>query len=334
MTSTIVQIDMESILLTLQSLDTPDLLNIIEHAVVEMEKRSNDSVTDDKIKATIRTKAEAKKNEEADVKAIVEALNNQHSVCGTQLRNAFKTTTGLDIQAARQSLTAGGRKTHYDFEVQVSAVWYKVEHKGSKAYKSIDSSLPPWTGGVQFYNGTGKTYTLGHLYARQWYDRYIASGVLSTKYGITSTPPDYETWFSKDAMRQGDPSTPFGKELRSKFRGEGITTKDGCFTERDEMVRDLVLSDSDMETLKAEVLATAKNVLKEKDYWLQINGDINGNFYCKWSTPLTITTITDVKKIECSDVLFEFSTDMGFPINARLRWGKGQGLSNIRIDLK
>ena len=89
-----------------------------------------------------------------------------------------------------------------------------------------------------------------------------------------------------------------------------------------------------METLKAEVLATAKNVLKEKDYWLQINGDINGNFYCKWSTPLTITTITDVKKIECSDVLFEFSTDMGFPINARLRWGKGQGLSNIRIDLK
>jgi hypothetical protein len=33
-------------------------------------------------------------------------------------------------------------------------------------------------------------------------------------------------------------------------------------------------------------------------------------------------------------VLFEFSTDMGFPIRAMLRWGKGQGLSNIRIDLR
>jgi hypothetical protein len=136
-------------------------------------------------------------------------------------------------------------------------------------------------------------------------------------------------------MRQGDPTTPFGLELRSKFRGEDASDKkDSCFAERDEMVKDFVASDADIETLKTEVLATAQAVLKEKDYWLQINGDINNKFHCKWSKTLTITTITDVKRTPSSDVQLEFSTDMGFPIIARLRWGKGQGLSNIRIDLK
>jgi hypothetical protein len=282
-----------------------------------------------------RTKSAAKKNEEADVKAIVTALNSPQTAQGAQLRAAFKSKFGLDVDAARQPQGAGGRSKHYDFEIQVAGEWRKVEHKGSATYKGFDADLPPWTGGVQFYNGTGKTYALGRLYARQWYDRYIASGILKTKYGLTSPVSDYETWFAKDAMRQGDPTTPFGKELRSKFRGEGAPhLGGGCFAERDEMARDLALSDTDMETVKAEVLTIAQSVLSEKDYWLQINGDINGKFCCKWSPPLKITAITGVKRVPCSDVLLEFSTDMGFPIRAMLRWGKGQGLSNIRIDLR
>lgn len=282
-----------------------------------------------------RTKSDAKKNEEADLNAIVAALNSPQTAQGAQLRAAFKSKFGLDVDAARQPQGAGGRSKHYDFEIQVAGEWHKVEHKGSTTYKGFDDALPPWTGGVQFYNGTGKTYTLGRLYARQWYDRYIASGIIAAKYGVTSPAPDYETWFAKDAMRQGDATTPFGKELRSKFRGEGAPhLGGGCFDERDEMAATLALSDADMETVKAEVLAIAQSVLSEKDYWLQINGDINGKFCCKWSPPLKITTITGVKRLQCSDVLLEFSTDMGFPIRAMLRWGKGQGLSNIRIDLK
>jgi hypothetical protein len=286
--------------------------------------------------AAARTKADAKKNEEADVKAIVEALNNPQTAHGAQLRAAFKAKFGEDIEAARQPQGAGGRSKHYDFEVQVAGAWRKVEHKGSKTYKGFDSELPPWTGGVQFYNGSGKTYTLGRLYARQWYDRYIASGAIKHKYNIAAPAPDYETWFAKDAMKQGAPTTPFGKELRSKFCGEGggVRGRSGCFDERDEMARDLTLGDADMETVKAEVLAIAQSVLSEKDYWLQINGDVNSKFCCKWSPPLKITTITGVKRVPCSDVLLEFTTDMGFPIRAMLRWGNRQGLCNIRIDLR
>lgn len=318
---------MSSISSGLKSLDTSDLMTVIDSIILEMESRSKD-----KQKTETRTKSNAKKNEDADVKAIVAALNSPQSVQGAKLLSAFKEETGLDIESARQPQGAGGRSEHYDFEIQVGGIWYKVEHKGTQTYKDFNNNSPPWIGGVQFYNGTAKKYTLGCLYARQWYDRYISSGAISRKYGISSSVPDYESWFAKDAMRQGDPSTPFGLELRSKFRGDD--KKGGCFDERNEMTRDLVFSDSDMETFKAEVLSTAQSALKEKDYWLQINGDINGEFYCKWSRQLSITTITDVKRIECADVHFEFSTDMGFPINAKLRWGKGQGLSNLRIDLK
>jgi len=331
----IIPLDIDSIFVSLKSLSSSDLFKIIEQSTILIEEYRMSSEIQSQIKPISRTRDTAKKNEEADLKIIVEALNNPYTLQGLQLRAAFKADCGLEIEAARQPEGAGGRKKHYDFEILVAGIWYKVEHKGSIAYKNIDTTLPPWTGGVQFYNGTGKSYTLGHIYARQWYDRYIANGVLSRKYNITVAIPNYETWFSKDAMRQGDPTTPFGLELRSKFRGENISNKkDGCFDERDEMVRDLVISHTDLETIKTEVLTITQNVLKEKDYWLQINGDINGKFYCKWSPILTISSITDVKRIPCSDVQLEFITDMGFPIIARLRWGKGQGLSNIRIDLK
>ena len=286
------------------------------------------------VKQQERTKAKAKKNEESDIKEIVTAINDPLSAAGIQLRSAFKEVFGVEVEGARQK-NSGGRGTHFDFEVLVSGSWKKVEHKGSKAYKAINVDEPPWTGGVEFFNGTGKLFTLGCLYARQWYDKYIASGALANKYGLTSEIPDYDTWFAKDAMRQGDPTTPFGLELRSKFRGEGaIHLGGGCFDERNEMTCNFIIDDANFEIIKNEVLEKAKEVLVQKDYWLQIHGDINSKFFCKWSPPLTLTSITQVKRIPCSDLLLEFTTDMGFPIRSILRWGKGQGLSNIRIDLR
>jgi hypothetical protein len=321
---------MDYIFSGMKSLDTSDLMTVINSIIVEMETHSKKTVNT--LTKNNRNKSNAKKNEDADVKEIVDAINNPESVRGAKLLSAFKEETGLNIESARQGKGDGGRSKHYDFEIQVSGIWYKVEHKGSLTYKDFKYTSPPWIGGVQFYNGTAKNFTLGRIYARQWYDRYIASGNISEKYGITSSIPDYETWFAKDAMRQGDPTTPFGLELRSKFRGED--KKGGCFDERNEMTSKMVFSDTDMETFKTEVLSIAQSALKEKDYWLQINGDINNEFYCKWSPQLIITTITDARPITCSDVHFEFDTDMGFPINTKLRWGKGQGLSNLRIDLK
>ena len=319
---------MTAIISALRYLDTNDLLKLIKYTLIEMEHQSDNGMLQLK---KPRSKSKAKENEAADVKTIVDALNNTHTVQGIKLLNAFKQEFGIDIECARQTQGAGGHSNHYDFEIKVGGLWYKVEHKGTITYKEIDVNDVPWECGVQFHNGHIDKYTIGHRYARLWYDRYIASGSISRKYGIISPIPDYKTWFIKDAKCQKDPSTPFGLELRSKFRGDGKTG--GCRDERDEMTQDFKLSESDIELFKEEILSIAQNSLKEKEYWLQINGDINGEFYCKWSRQLSITTITDVTQIKSKDIQFEFSTDMGFPIKAKLRWGKGQGLSNLRIDL-
>ena len=284
-----------------------------------------------------RTRDEAKKNEDADVKAIVAAIHNR-TPTGLKLVAAFERRFGCRLLDARQLKAAGGRGKHYDLEIEVEGLgWQKVEHKGSATYKPIDHEQPPWVQGVQFYNGTGSKYTLAIRYATEWHTKYIASGHINRTYGLKSTPPSLDEWLKKDAFVQGNPKTTWGLELRSKFRpADGTRGKRaGCFDERDEMKQLFNVADCDLTTITKEVLELAQAVLSEKNYWLQIQGDVAGNFNCEWHPQINVSKITDVQVVEeCSDVLIRFQTDMGFPIHAMLRWGKGQGLSNIRIDLR
>ncbi len=279
-----------------------------------------------------RTKNLAYSSEEKDLEFITNAIHNKTSA-GVYLMKVYKERFGKDIQDARRIEGAGSKKAHYDFEIQVDNVWYTVEHKGSWKYEPIDKTQPPWIQGVQFYNGIADRYTLGRRYAKEWYDKYIASGHLSKKYDIKAPIPAYEVWLKKDAMMCGDPKTPFGIELRSRFRGDGKSG--GCFDERNEMRKNFTVSDEDLEVIKEEVLALAQKVLSQKKFWLQIQGNLEDKFYCDWHPELVLTTISKVEKEEkCSDLLLKFTCDMGFQIKAMLRWGKGQGLSNIRIDLR
>lgn len=280
-----------------------------------------------------RTKANARTNESTDLKFITDALHN-NTDAGRQLKTAFFEKFGKEIQDARQIEKAGNNNSHYDLQILVENIWCNVEHKGSADYKPIDTKLPPWSQGVQFYNGICDKYTLGRRYAREWYDKYIISGHLSQKYNLKANIPTFEEWFNGDAKVCGDPKTPFGIELRSQFRGDE-TKSGGCFDERDELRRTFIISDDDIKIINDEVLRLAQSVLSEKKYWLQIQGNLQEKFYCAWHPELKLTTITKVEKdMTCSDLQFKFCSDMGFEIKARLRWGKGQGLSNIRIDLR
>jgi hypothetical protein len=279
-----------------------------------------------------RTKAKARVNESNDIKFINDAIHN-NTVAGQKLKEAFKVKFGKEIQDSRQIEKAGQNSKHYDFEILVDGSWYTVEHKGSKDSKPIDPSKPPWEQGVQFYNGIVDRYTLGKRYAKEWYDRFLASGHLTKKYNIAAPIPSFEEWMSKDAMACGDPKTAFGLELRSRFRGDGKTG--GCFEERDLMKSEFRIDESDLEVIKGEVLHLAQSVLSQKSYWLQIQGDLEKGFYCAWHPELKLTHISKVEKIsDKSDLLLKFECDMGFHIHAMLRWGKGQGLSNLRIDLR
>ena len=185
----------------------------------------------------LRSKALAKKNEERDIEWIVDRLNHPS---GEDLRRLYAHAfPGRVLLAARafnpqEKKKAGSRSVHHDFEISVQderslsvqdgrslPQWLKVEHKGSTVFKPLDDEMPPWTGGVQFFNGGMEKYRLCRRYAEAWYARYISSGFLSREYGLEEPIPSCEEWIQRDARVQGDPKTAFGKALKRAVRASG-----------------------------------------------------------------------------------------------------------------
>jgi hypothetical protein len=289
-----------------------------------------------------RTRDNAKMNEDKDIQFILRVLNDPSNTIGTQLKKAFFTKFGKNILAARQSdpegiKGAGGRKVHYDFQIQTEDGWHNIEHKGSQKYTPIDSSLPPWTGGVQFYNGGMEKYRFAQKYGQAWYTMYVGSGLLKEKYKLKAAIPTLDEWMKKDAKAQGDPRTEFGKELKKKYRELHDNKKVSLTAERDEFVKKFYeeCNEQDIQFLKEDILPIVKESLSQKHYWLQIAGSLEtGKFHCAWSKQLEINTIKNIKIELRSDIWIVVDCENNFSFEAILRFGKGSGFSNIRLDLR
>lgn len=291
-----------------------------------------------------RTKGNAKKNEDADVSALITLLNHAESVKGQEMRDAFKARFGLTIIGATRHKTiqqakqtrGGGRSIHYDFVLQLDdGTERTVEHKGSKDKNPIDLSLPPWTGGVQFYNGGMEKYRLSQKYAREWYQQLIASGILSERYGLTSPIPTEEEWIAKDAKVQSLAKTPFGKELKKVYQERDGCEKGSLKAERNEFVQGFEWSEEDKQQLAEDVFPLIQSSFAEKDVWLQIAGSVeNGDFHFAWRDPIHIQKVERITIEKKKDIEFTVECDDGVVVHGILRWGYGAGFSNIRIDLK
>lgn len=309
-----------------------------------------------------RTKRTAKANEEADITALIAFINDPESASGRILRDGYAARfAGQTLLAARRKDPAiggkrvGGRGVHYDFQICVGTAtattevtevtpsrWLNVEHKGSKTYSPIDPSLPPWTGGVQFYNGGMEKYRLARKYAEAWYTKYVGSGLLKERYGLTAPIPPMDVWIAKDAKVQGKPGTPFGKELKATYQArEGCAGK-SLTAERDEFVAEFYTAlSADTETTAAaaaelaeDILPLVRDSLAQKDVWLQIAGDINGTFHCAWSPQLLVTRVDSVTIHKGRDIEIAVNCDGDFRFGGILRWGYGAGFSNLRLDLR
>jgi len=289
-----------------------------------------------------RTKRTAKANEDADITAIIALLNDATSPQGSALRDGYAARFGTPLTSARRSDPAtatgkrvGSRGVHYDFQVcDGTGRWLNVEHKGSKTYAPIDPALPPWTGGVQFYNGGMEKYRLARRYAVAWYDKFVGSGLLKTRYGLTAPIPSLEEWIAKDAKTQGPPKTAFGKELKATYQatapGKSLTA------ERDEFVAEFSAScdEADCVSLKEDILPLVRDSLAQKDVWLQIAGAVNGEFHFAWSPQLRVSRVDNVVIRRGRDIELSVTCDGGFQFGGILRWGYGAGFSNLRLDLR
>jgi hypothetical protein len=299
----------------------------------------------------LRSKALAKKNEERDIEWIVDRLNHPS---GEDLRRLYAHAfPGRVLLAARafnpqEKKKAGSRSVHHDFEISVQderslsvqdgrslPQWLKVEHKGSTVFKPLDDEMPPWTGGVQFFNGGMEKYRLCRRYAEAWYARYISSGFLSREYGLEEPIPSCEEWIQRDARVQGDPKTAFGKALKRAVRASG---QESLIALRDEFVPEFMasLTPTDEEELLEDVTPILRDSFAQKEVWLQIAGDVaTEHFHARWSPALSLQRVTGVRWGPMKkDITGWIESDCIYPIRFILRWGKGAGFSNLRLDLK
>jgi hypothetical protein len=278
-----------------------------------------------------RTRGTAGQNEVKDINAIIDGINNS-TPAGLQIKAAFKERFGKEITGARARKGAN-RNVHYDLEIQIDQEWKTVEHKGSATYKVPGPNEKPWVGGVQFFNGGSEKYRLAKKYAAAWYDMYVKSDVLKTEFGLSSSTPSLEEWFAKDCKAQGDPKTSFGKELKAAVR-----LRDGprasLLSKREKLNEALEITDQDKAELVEDVLPIANHVLEQKDYWLAVFGDLEGRFNAVWYPKFTINAIDSVLVSKSKDIVMAFRGNDGFEFAGILRWGKGAGLSNLRLDLK
>jgi hypothetical protein len=261
---------------------------------------------------------------------------NTGTPCGQKIRQAFADAFPDTSPFSSSVISGGNRSIHHDFKIRWKTlegpdILKTVEFKGSKYKKAVDATKPPWVDGVQFYNGTGKTFSIGREYARQFYDTMMDE--IIQHFGITAEKPTFEVW-EKDAFRQGKPKTAFVIELRSKgYKSDYLSD---C---RKKFNKQFVLDEAQLDTLKNEVYAISNTVLDSKEYWLQIHGamDDPDDFEVKWTGKMSMSPIVSVEKVvaksEC-DVNFKFTCEDGSVFYAKLRWGYGQCITNIRLDIK
>jgi len=298
----------------------------------------------------VRSKKNSKKNEEYDIIKIMGFINKKCSI-GIKILQAFEICfEGFKILTASSS--GGRRRDHYDFSITVEELSTKlqhswtVEHKGTQKKASLGD--PPWKGGVQFYNGGMEKFTITEEYAKFWYDTFISSDRFREEFNISEDipTPDYITWRNNDAKVQGNPKTEFGVALKKNVRDK-LGHNKSLIAHRNEFVPMFInlikTSNSEiLETLKVEILEIAKKTLEQKDAWLEINGNIDSDsdndipFTFKWTKKLTISQIISISIDEetKSDFTGKVESDLGYPIKFIIRWGKGAGFSNLRMDLK
>jgi hypothetical protein len=279
---------------------------------------------------------EKSKKEKCNLEEIDYHIKN-NTPSGQKIKESFKEAfpgqAGFD-----DILIKGGRGNHFDLDLKWLAPQQRTktcEYKGSQYKKKIDTSSPPWANAVQFFNGPGNKFTIGRHYAKQFYEQHLDE--IIAHFAMVTPKPSYEEW-AKDAFATASPKTPFVCELRDK--GYQNSKSSPYLSDlRKKYNQNFVVDAAQLQILKQEVFTIANDVLGQKDYWLQINGPMKepGDFEIRWTGKLAMSEIVQVQQIKNKsgcDVNFQFTCDDGNIFHAKMRWGYGQCITNIRIDLK
>ena len=279
------------------------------------------------------------KTEVYNIKNILKHLNNNTDI-GKKLIISLQETMNITFKKA-ECRTKSNRKSHFDFIIiDINDKKYRIEHKGSYLYKKIKDIDTPWKNGVQFVNAGCEKFDITLIYAKLWYDCYIYSNYLSDYYKLSSDIPTFNTWYKGDCCTQGDPKTLFGKELKKVYRNEYVKSSLLHLRKKiNNLFLEKIQSDPTILTkFKETVINLGNQCLSEKDIWLQVNGNIDSNISnidFKWYKNILLGRNYTIETVIKSDIDFYFfSAENNINFSCKLRWGKGCGFSNLRIDFK
>jgi len=279
------------------------------------------------------------KRESIQLKQIVHHIKN-NTPQGLKIKTAFEKDFNEKITNIE---VMGGRSAHYDLIIYTDLDnQYKVEYKGSMRFSKINPEDPPWTTGIQFSNGNPKSFKLCEIYAREWFN-VLKTHAQKHEYNISMPPPTFEE-YRKDIFKQAKNKSPWIVEFLNIYRNKtgrrnlGIerTKFNKCFVPA--MINEKVLDD-----LKKDVGQIYKNSMKDKEFWLQIHGDINDDVSridIKWTKGMSPQQLEErsIKKISVKtispDIKFCCNCGPEFEFEAHLRWGYYIGVGNLRIDFK
>ena len=265
---------------------------------------------------------------------------NEETELGQHLKDDYNRMFNKQIKSVSKK---GGNKDHYDIEICHSDnTISRCEEKGTKKNIKFNKLQTPWKQSVQRFNGPGNKFTIGIQYAKLWYDLVVTSDICKS-YHVESNPPTLDEWLKKDAFQCGNPKTLWGIENKSKYREcFGKTSMNGTKKSPND-IRKIVnpvfiehIKEEDKDVLKKEVQTILDSIMNEKDCWLQTAGTIeNNNLKFKWSEKIKSPTLLDVKITWEKDIYFSFITDEeAYNFRCILRFGKGTGFSNIRLDIR
>jgi len=312
--------------------------NIINDIIKNIEKMDGKSKS---------KKAENGKREKEQLIDIENHCNTNTS-SGSKIKESLKNKYSIEIKNIQ---IVAGRGHHYDLIINTDEdgllKQYKIEYKGNYKLIEFKEGLTPWFNGVQFYNGDPKPFSIIKKYSRQWYDMYIKDKAIPG-YSI----PTYED-FVKDAFKQGKNTLPYMVQFKSDYRAFKGIPKTSMLEERIEFNRKFIISPAELETLKTEISPIFTKIMKDKELWLQISGDLSDpeKFNVKWTKGMVLTHIPELRvvtiKTQEPDIKFNCECEktcgcedkkkcecIPFTFEAHLRWGYGQGFSNLRLDFK
>ena len=275
------------------------------------------------------------KDEEVNLQLICDHINNR-SPCGEKIKASW-CQANPGKECFDRIIPHGGRGKKYDLELvwSVQDKRETCEYKGSATKKPIDITKSPWSNAVQGLNGPGNKFSIGIDYAKHFYG---ALDEIIEYYQIMTAKPSYDEWI-KDAFACGAPNTPFVCELSNKsnqgYKGSYLSD-----TIRIKYNNSFIPSREQLEVLKSEVFTRANEAFGQKDNWLQINGSIKepDDFEIRWSGQFAIPDIVSIDQFKCKgsdrDINFKLTCSDGQVFTPKLRWGYGQCITNIRLDIK